>query len=158
MPANKPHALPRHWSIRVYGIPKGQPRTKAFRRAAHAGVYTPSTADAWKLAVVAAWRELVARCEEYGNPPEALAGPLALELVVLMPRPARLRTKKSPDGRVPHVGVPDADNLAKAAMDALTMAGAWVDDAQVVRLVVTKSYASKVEAPGAAITLAEEAA
>jgi hypothetical protein len=36
----------------VTGLPKAQPRVKACIRGAHAGVYTPATADAWKKLII----------------------------------------------------------------------------------------------------------
>lgn len=52
-------------------------------------------------------------------------------------------------------GKPDLDKLARAAMDALTDAGIWDDDAQVVTAVLTKNYALSGQAPGAIIRVRE---
>jgi len=38
---------------------------------------------------------------------------------------------------------PDADNLAKAVLDALTDVSAWTDDSLVVSLSVVKTYGSE---------------
>ena len=38
----------------IHGKPAPQPRVRAYRRGDHAGVYTPSTADAWKEQVMLA--------------------------------------------------------------------------------------------------------
>ena len=38
---------------------------------------------------------------------------------------------------------PDADNLAKLVLDALTKAGAWDDDAQVTTLIVNKAQRAR---------------
>lgn len=48
------------------------------------------------------------------------------------------------------VSKPDADKLLRAILDALTQAGVYVDDAQVVHIDVWKTYA---ERPGADITV-----
>lgn len=45
---------------------------------------------------------------------------------------------------------PDIDKLCRAVLDALTDAGVWRDDAQVVELVATKTYS---EWPGVDITV-----
>jgi len=55
-------------SFQVAGEPKPQPRPRAYRRGAHASVYNPDSADAWKAAVAAE----ALRC----RPPEVLQGPL----------------------------------------------------------------------------------
>jgi Holliday junction resolvase RusA-like endonuclease len=130
--------------IRVYGTPKPQPRSNACMRGKHAGVYTPSGADSWKLAVAAAWVSAT-----------PYTVPLRLSIEILAPRPKRLTTKKASPWRLAQALPGDVDNYAKAVMDALTMAGAWVDDVQVVDLRIRKCYAAKGEAPGAEIELEE---
>ena len=125
----------------VEGTPKAQPRVKAFARGKHAGVYTPDTADGWKAEVR---RSALAKC----STPEPLRGPLSVHLTFLMPRP------KSRKVDVWHTTKPDADNLAKAVLDALGDAGIWCDDAQVVRLVAKKLYVTgETEAPGCAVII-----
>jgi Holliday junction resolvase RusA-like endonuclease len=136
-------------NFRVYGTPKGQPRTKACIRGTHASVYTPTTADQWKLAVQESWREVC------GHPTDPATCAILLNIIALFPRPQRLLTKKSSKERIPHIGKPDADNLAKAIMDALTFAGVWIDDGQVSFLVVSKEYVAIGEAPGADIIIRE---
>lgn len=67
-----------------------------------------------------------------------LYGPLhvALEVVCTKARTSKLLHPRQ-----------DVDNFAKATLDALTTAGAWIDDAQVARLTVEKRFASVGEAP-----------
>jgi len=48
---------------------------------------------------------------------------------------------------------PDIDNLLKSTMDALSQAGVWRDDAQVVAVVASKRYESANQAIGAVIRL-----
>jgi crossover junction endodeoxyribonuclease RusA len=132
---------PFYASFRVDGFPAGQPRPQAFIKArgtahARAGVYDPKTADGWKGCVVLA-----------GNPhrpPEPLLTPVRLTIILDMPRPGRLMRR-----------TPDADNLAKAIMDAMTRDGWWRDDAQVVELAVQKRYHAKTGRAGASIAVAE---
>lgn len=123
------------------GIPKGQPRPKAFARGGHAAVYDPGTAEGWKGQVALAARPFLKSI-----PPDH--SPLALRLDFFMPRPkGHFKFTKSGGSmilREPapayHAGKPDADNLAKAVMDALTQLGIWRDDACVVDLRVRKFY------------------
>lgn len=127
------------------GIPKAQPRVKAFRRGNHAGVFDPGTADGWKLTVAAAARVAWDR--------QKFAGPLHLVLLFVLPRPkAHYRTNGELKPHAPfwHESKPDSDNLAKAVMDAVTQLGIWIDDSQVVRLEVQKSYG---ERPGCIVVL-----
>ena len=52
--------------------------------------------------------------------------------------PLRKSDKCAPGALVPHTVRPDADNLVKALLDAMTRAGVWEDDAQVYDLHVRK--------------------
>lgn len=66
-----------------------------------------------------------------------LDGSLAVQLEVVCTKP---KTSVLPHPRQ------DVDNFAKSILDALTKAGAWLDDAQVARLTVEKRFALKGEA------------
>lgn len=126
-----------HLDFHVSGIPKAQPRVKAFRRGNHAGVYTPDSADAWKQAV---------RQEATANAPESLmTGPIRLQLDFLLPRPkAHLDRHGIPKPKSPvwHPKKPDLDNLIKAVTDAITdTQRVWLDDSQVYQITATKTYA-----------------
>lgn len=52
--------------------------------------------------------------------------------------PLRKSDRCTPGGLIPHTVRPDADNLVKAMLDALTRARVWEDDAQVWDLRVRK--------------------
>jgi Holliday junction resolvase RusA-like endonuclease len=122
-------------AFEVLGEPKSQPRPKAARRGRFIHVYTPATAKKWKGLVASAAKPFLA---------SKLTGPLSLELDFTFLRPKShytskgLFTKRAPKD---HTKKPDVDNLAKAVMDALTDAGLWEDDDQIVSLRVTKKYA-----------------
>ena len=131
----------------VYGVPKAQPRTKACRRGRHAGVYDPGTADGWKALVALAARQ------EAAFPGEPWTGPVYCSIDVYFPRPKRLYRQTDPDGPLPHYVKPDRDNCEKAALDALTNAGLWRDDAQVCAGPVQKFYHEKTGRARAVITV-----
>lgn len=76
-----------------------------------------------------------------------IEGPLAARMLLLFPRPGRLRWKTRPMPRCPHASKPDAENVAKAVLDALTGL-LWFDDAQVCDLIVKKRYAAGDEPAG----------
>lgn len=75
-----------------------------------------------------------------------LEGPLRVELVFVMPRPGYLRWKRRPMPRQHHTSTPDAENLAKSFLDALTGL-VWRDDSQVAELHLVKLIASGDEQP-----------
>ena len=116
------------------GIPKPQPRPRAFARNGMARVYDPGTAEGWKSAIAVAAKEVL--------PDKPLAGPIGLRIVFLLPRPkAHYRANGSLRDQCRHVchgQKPDLDNLAKAVMDCLSTLRMWNDDAQVARLDIMK--------------------
>ena len=65
----------------------------------------------------------------------AMAGPLAVYFIFSMP------TKDKDRHGHPHTFVPDADNLAKLALDVAVKAGLIPDDRAVSLLIVRKTWA-----------------
>lgn len=108
------------------------------------------------------WRHDVTRAaeearDEHGG--ATLTGPLYLEVDFFMPRPrGHYGTGRNAhlvrDGAPEHpAGRPDLDKLIRAVDDALTAAGLWKDDAQVVDISARKSYADDQVGPGASISV-----
>jgi len=84
-------------------------------------------------------------------------GPLFVSLGIVTTRPTRMVWKRKAmprewDVRGGHGASGDCDNFAKSTMDALTGL-AWEDDAQVVRLSVSKVIAAGDEQPGAFVKI-----
>ena len=139
-------------SFFVPGIPKGQPRPRAFAFHGKARVFDPGTAEGWKSQVALA-----------ANPhlPKApMDGPIEANLIFFFPRPkAHFKGKAQTlreDAPAWHKAKPDADNLAKAVLDALTTLGIWEDDAAVCCLRVVKLYRSHSPGCDIEIRTAEE--
>jgi Holliday junction resolvase RusA-like endonuclease len=131
----------------VQGIPKAQPRPRAFYNKAlgKARVYDAGTAEAWKSDIAVAARSQLAD--------KRIDGPVRLCISFYMPRPLALEKKSSPSENIPHIKKPDIDNVEKAVLDALTGIGAWVDDSQVCEKYTTKYYVEKGKPSGALIQL-----
>lgn len=133
----------------VDGIPKGQPRARAFAMRfgdkVTARMYDPGTAENWKSCIALAAQPL--------RPYSPIETPLCVRLAFYLPRPARLCRRKDPPGLLWHDGPGDADNFAKAVLDSLTQLGWWRDDRQVVELHVTKHYHAIGGRPGADIEI-----
>jgi Holliday junction resolvase RusA-like endonuclease len=82
-----------------------------------------------------------------------------LEVEVVLPRPLSHRRKDgstAPGAPRYPITKPDATKMLRAVEDAMTGI-AWLDDAQIVRQVVTKRYAESDEKPGAKVTVYTEA-
>ena len=127
------------WRVWVSGTPKGQPRPRAFSRGGKARVFDPGTAEGWKSSIAVAFRLLLEQ-----HPP--IVGPVRLELDCHFDRPKSHRRASfdlKPTAPWYHTSKPDADNVAKAVLDALTTLGIWHDDAQVAELLVVKQYAGQ---------------
>ena len=136
------------------GIPKGQPRPRAFARfiggKAIARVYDAGSAEGWKSDIALAAR--------FHRPAEPIAGPVRIEVEFLMPRPKSHFNRLGLKDSAPywHIAKPDIDNALKAVCDALTTLRFWHDDAQVCALVSSRRYADPdVSGPGAWIEIHE---
>jgi len=122
-------------SFFVEGLPKAQPRPKAYVRGKHAGVYDPKTANSWKERIHWASKEC--------RPAQPWTGPIELAACFVMPRPKAHHDSKGkvkPGAGTWHTFRPDLDNLEKAVMDVLTQEGFWVDDSQVCYKISGKIY------------------
>lgn len=133
----------------VTGTPKPQPRPRAFAMHGKVRVYDPATAEGWKSCIAQAAREVL--------PAEPIAEPIKLDVCFFMPRPKGHHKK---DGTIKdahldrrHSQKPDADNLVKAVMDALSELQAWKDDSQVWNLRVVKVWADQERFPGASVRI-----
>lgn len=116
----------------AHGVPIPQGSTKAFFRP---GMKFPVvTADnaktkPWRQAVVDATLDVMA-----GRPP--IAEPVELFVTFYLPRPKSAKRSVLEPGKKP-----DVDKLLRAVMDALTAAGVWRDDSQVVLASARKAFA-----------------
>lgn len=109
-------------------MPAPRPRFRVITPAGRrpiASAYSPAEYRQWQED---AHEQLISQI----NHPE-LTGPLTVRIHVQVQKP---RTSK-----LSHPS-PDVDNYAKAVMDAMTKAGVWLDDKQVVALTVTKEWGS----------------
>jgi Holliday junction resolvase RusA-like endonuclease len=123
----------------INGEPIGQGRPRACVVNGHARLYTPRRSDAWCGRAV----EVLA-CHWDGAPHADLA---TVVIDAVFSRPKRLLRRLDPVGRIPHSSKPDADNVAKAVLDAMVKAGVLRDDALVNELTVRKWYAARDEGP-----------
>jgi Holliday junction resolvase RusA-like endonuclease len=140
-------------SFFVCGEPKaqGRPRAFAFKRGdkTQVRVYDPKTAEGFKSAIATAAKEAgIGRFE----------GAISLELRFNFRRPQAHFTSKGlvkESAPLFHTQRPDWDNLGKVVPDLLMAIGAVHDDAQIVRVLVTKDWAIGNSAGGCHITIAE---
>lgn len=139
----------------VRGIPQAQGTARAFVAGGKARIATDSNRPnspigSWRQAVNAEARRV------YGDEP-ASRGPIRIEAELTWPRPlAHFRAGKPDrglraDAPTWKASKPDPDKAARALLDALTGV-AYVDDAQVVELVIRKVWG---DTPGAVIAVSE---
>jgi len=133
----------------IFGMPKAQPRPRAFARNGKARMYDPGTAEAWKS-------DIAGQTKKLHN--MQLDGPLKVYLFFSFERPkSHFKTDgKSLKPNSPKryfIKKPDADNLAKAVLDALTAMGVWKDDSQIVILDVTKAWCDIDGRPGCVLSI-----
>lgn len=133
-------------SFFAQGNPKGQPRPRAFAFHGKARVFDPGTAEGWKSCVAEAAKPHL--------PEKPIETPVKMWVRFYMPRPKKHfnKTGLRPDAPEFFTGKPDADNLAKAVMDALTILGMWRDDSLVYDLRAEKIYSNTPDGAWVSIT------
>ena len=145
-------------TFEVDGIPKGQPRARAFAQRFgnkySARMYDPGTADAWKETVYFGLRTALLT---FGDKPSL--GAFKVSMRFHMPRPKSHFGAKGLKASAPryHISKFDLDNLIKLVLDVITKDGrVWRDDSQVVTLIAFKEYAAPEQKPGAWISIASQ--
>lgn len=119
-------------TVTVYGspVPQGSKRYVGNGRMIEASKHLPM------------WRNtIVDMCRWQMEQRMPLEGPVALRahFTVAKPMSAPKRRRTWPSKK------PDIDKLLRAVMDAITAAGVWRDDAQVIDARATKSYPNETE-------------
>jgi len=116
--------------LTVFGLPQPKGSTRAFKCGPRIVVTSDNSSLAkWEAAIRTEAQRVVA------EDPRLFDGPVALELIFALPRPASVsrRTRPLPTTR------PDLSKLIRAAEDPLTGV-LWRDDAQVVSVYARKIY------------------
>lgn len=145
-PNNEPGlTLRAHFSVR------GMPGPQGSKRHVGKGKMVESSAK------VAPWRECVkweALSYRNRNAIPVLTGPVFMRIVFTLPKPvsAPKRRRTFPDRK------PDLDKLERSTLDALTDAGMWQDDSQVVEFLRSaKVYPNEdpeaLESPGVHLSI-----
>ena len=131
----------------VPGTPVGKGRPRAARRGAGVVMFTPEkTADYERLVAATAGNAMRAH--------QLLDGPLEAVLEMRFPVPAswsKAKRARALAGVEWHTSKPDADNVAKAILDACNGV-VFRDDSQVVILIATKAFS---ESPGVRVVIRE---
>lgn len=137
----------------VSGDPKGQPRARAFARNGMVRIYDPGTAEGWKSAVAAAYKEQCPTATTF-SPYDAIG----VSLEFWFARPKSHMGKRGLKDSAPraHTQKPDCDNLAKAVLDAMTQLGVWRDDSQVWAIRVAKHWCNVPGSPGCNVIIHNE--
>jgi Holliday junction resolvase RusA-like endonuclease len=132
----------------VFGIAQTKGSTRAFvPKGWTRPVITNSNRNA------KSWEALIAHGAgeallQHGRRGVVFLGPMRLAVAFHLPRPKGLPKTKD----TAHVKAPDCDKCARCVLDALSGV-VYRDDAQVVRLEVSKQYAALGDSPRAEITI-----
>lgn len=120
----------------VDGDPVPQPRARITTRGGHGHAYTPAghAIHAYRAAIAAAAREA-------GATPTDRA-PITLVVDLVFARPKSHYRKSGLKSDAPKLPRADCSNCLKGIEDALNGV-AWVDDSQVGRVVVEKTYGTE---------------
>jgi crossover junction endodeoxyribonuclease RusA len=98
-----------------------------------------------KAAKLNAWRDMVAQSAREAMPADwpLTDGPVAVALTFALRRPKGHYARSGailPWAPTVHAKRPDIDKLARAVLDALTVAAVWQDDSRVADLMVRKTW------------------
>jgi len=124
--------------VTIPGEPIAQGRGRAVRVGPGVRIVDPKRSRAWKAVAHAHMQEAM------GDRPIP-DGPLAVTIRAVWP-PSGPPRKREPRPECWRPKSPDADNVAKAVLDAGNGV-LWLDDRQVVELRVTKRHAAQGEGP-----------
>jgi Holliday junction resolvase RusA-like endonuclease len=129
----------------IHQAPLGKGRPRAVSVGGRARVYTPTATADWEHYAAL---ELRSQYESSGP----MTGPLGCEIVAVFARTAELLRKvksgyKHPTWRLWMPVRVDADNIAKAVLDAVEKAGIVQNDCQIALLTIGKHYAMIHEEP-----------
>jgi Holliday junction resolvase RusA-like endonuclease len=135
--------------LEVPGQPVPQPRPRVSTRGGFGRAYTPTKhpIHVYRQAI-----ELAARASG-----KKITGPTALLVDAVFQRPPSHWRKHDLKPDAPPWPNADGDNVLKGVADALTDAGVWGDDDQVVFWSIRKRYAARNEQPRTIITIREDA-
>ena len=97
------------------------------------GAYNNKRVRAW-MDQVATWTHVAIRTEKVPIPTGV---PIGIIVDVYLPWPKATPKKRAAENG-PHLQKPDADNLLKPIVDALSEAGLWEDDNQLDRMFIQK--------------------
>lgn len=120
--------------LEVPGQPVPQPRPRVSRKGF---AYTPGKHAIWHYRQAI---ELLARATG-----KRIAGPVCLDVEAIFERPASHWGAHALKRTAPMWPRADGDNVIKGVADALTSAGVWVDDSQVVEWRIRKRFAARSE-------------
>lgn len=123
------------------GTPIPQGSKKAFVRGGRVSLVEANPKHkSWRSAVTAA-------CSSVWTDREPLDGPVEVEIVFVFERPKSVKREWM-------TVKPDIDKLVRAIFDAVSDAGVWSGDQQVVRLICQKRYVNELDdQPGAQILI-----
>lgn len=144
--------MPDDLTFFVPGDPVGKARPRVSVRFGRAHAYTPAKTAAYENTVAA-----YAKAAMIANKFEKVEKPVAVKLEVRagfsIPKSwAKRKRAEALAGNLPHVVKPDADNLAKAVLDALNDV-VYADDSQVTVCLVEKVYE---DAPGVTVRVSTQ--
>jgi Holliday junction resolvase RusA-like endonuclease len=118
----------------VAGDPVPQPRARITTRGKFAHAYTPKAHPINDYRDAISQAAIVAMGDE-----DPTTECVSVVIDAVFARPKSHMTKRGVKATAPKTPRPDCDNIAKGVLDSLALI-VWLDDTQVQRLVVEKSY------------------